>query len=291
MPLPIAVPLPDRGLIAVTGPDRVPFLQGLLSNDVARVEDGRAIWAALLTPQGKYLHDVIALPFDGALVLDCEAARRDDLLRRLQGYRLRSDVDVLDVTEPYQVVALLGEEAPASAGLPGDAGATADFGGGLAYVDPRHAGLGVRLAIPRDTDALAPFPSGDFGLWDRTRLALGVPDGSRDLTPERSILLENGFDELNGVSWDKGCYVGQELTARTKYRGLVRKRLLPVAVDGPPPAPGTAVMAGDTEAGEFRSGRDGLGLALLRLESLESGVPLTAGDARVTPMRPDWARF
>src|SRR6185503_18496273 len=108
--------------------------------------------------------------------------------------------------------------------------------------------------------------------YEALRLELGVPDGSRDLPVEKAILLENGFDELHGIDWQKGCYMGQELTARTKYRGLVRKRLLPVEIEGPLPAPGTPVMAGDKEAGEMRSGADGLGLALLRLEHLEAGL-------------------
>lgn len=291
MSTPTAVSLPDRGLIAVTGPDRVSFLQGLLSNDVSRAESGRALWAAFLTPQGKYLHDVIVLPFDGALVLDCERDRRQDLLERLQAYRLRSDIGIMDVSEPYEIVALMGDGAAAAANLTEEPGAVADFGGGLACVDPRHAALGVRIALPRDSDALAPFAKGDVALWDDRRLELGIPDGSRDLIPEKSILLENGFDELNGIAWEKGCYVGQELTARTKYRGLVRKRLLPVTVEGPLPKPGTPVLAGNTEAGEIRSGRGHCALALLRLEPLGAGTPLTAGTANVVPRRPDWAHF
>ena len=106
-----------------------------------------------------------------------------------------------------------------------------------------------------------------FAAYDRHRLALGVPDGTRDLVPEKSILLELGFDELNGVDWRKGCYVGQELTARTKYRGLIKKRLFPVRIDGPAPEPGTMVTLDGKDAGEMRSARDGAGLALLRLEA------------------------
>ncbi len=111
---------------------------------------------------------------------------------------------------------------------------------------------------------------------------------------EKAILLEFGFEELNGVDWQKGCYIGQELTARTKYRALIKKRLMPVAVEGPLPAPGTAVMLGDQEAGEMRSGRDGLGLALLRLDAVaeaSASKPLTAGTARLVARKPGWANF
>jgi folate-binding protein YgfZ len=135
--------------------------------------------------------------------------------------------------------------------------------------------------------------------WDLHRLRLGLPDGSADLEAEKTVLLEAGFDELSGVAWDKGCYMGQELTARTKYRGLVKRRLVPVMVDGPLPAPGTPILRGGLEVGTMRSGRDGLGLAVLRLEMLRPEIPgaetpgegLTSGGARLTPRIPDWMRL
>src|SRR4029077_13440752 len=125
----------------------------------------------------------------------------------------------------------------------------------------------------------------DFAVYDRHRLALGIPDGSRDLVVEKSILLEAGFDELNGVDWQKGCYIGQELTARTKYRGLIKKRLFPVRIEGPTPAPGTMIMLDGKEAGEMRSADDGIGLALLRLEAVAAQRPFVSEGATVTPIR------
>ena len=126
--------------------------------------------------------------------------------------------------------------------------------------------------------------------------ATGIPDGSRDIVVEKGFLIENGIDDLGGVDFEKGCYIGQELTARVKHRGTVRKRLFRVDVDGPLPAPGAPVMFGAKQAGEMRSGSsDGLGLALLRLELVDqaaaAGAPLTAGDARLTPVKPAWARY
>ncbi|MBF0394376.1 MAG: folate-binding protein, partial [Alphaproteobacteria bacterium] len=135
------------------------------------------------------------------------------------------------------------------------------------------------------------FAPGPFEDWDRLRLSLGLPDGSRDLPIDKAIPLENGFEELRGVDFDKGCYMGQELTARTKWRGLVRKRLLPVAINGPTPEPGAEVMLGDQEAGEMRSSFDGWGLALLRIEMLNRETPLTCGAATLTPRVPDWVKF
>ncbi len=284
----------DRGLIAISGDDRTTFLQGLVSNDVSRVSADRAVYAALLTPQGRYLHDFFIAAIGDAFYLDCEASRRDDLRRRLSIYRLRSKVALADATADFVVALLYGADLTARLGLSDEFGAAKPWEGGVVYVDPRLPELGARAILPRahagEILARAGLVPGDTASYDRLRLSLGVPDGSRDLPVEKAILLENGFDELHGIDWQKGCYMGQELTARTRYRGLVRKRLLPVEVDGPLPAPGTPVMVGDKEAGEMRSGIDGLGLALLRLEHLERRR-LRCGDSRLKPHRPAWANL
>ena len=232
--------LPERGILAVSGPDRRSFLQGLVSNDVEKLAAGRAVYAALLTPQGKYLHDFIMVEQGEAIWLDAEAARLADLRRRLSMYRLRAKVEIAERPE-LGVAAVFGDGALPALGLPDEPGAVRPFGRtGSSLVDPRLAELGARVIADRlrlARLAETGLTEADFAAYDRHRLALGVPDGSRDLVPEKSILLESGFDELNGVDWQKGCYVGQELTARTKYRGLIKKRLFPVRIEGPPPSP------------------------------------------------------
>ncbi|EKE76464.1 CAF17-like 4Fe-4S cluster assembly/insertion protein YgfZ [Oceanibaculum indicum] len=284
--------LPPRRLLKVSGEDRLSFLQGLVSNDVAKVTPDRALWSALLTAQGKFLHDFFIAEQDGTYLLDGEADRLDDLKRRLSLYRLRAKATI-EVVEDRQVVIAWGENAISALGLPDEAGAAATFGGGVAFADPRLAGAGARLYLP-DVAALeaAGFAAGDPAAYDRLRISLGLPDGSRDMQVDKAILLENGFDELHGVDWKKGCYVGQELTARTKYRGLIKKRLLPVGIAGPLPDAGAIIEADGKEAGEMRSAVDGpdfaVGLALLRLEALESGARLTVGDTVLTPLTPDW---
>jgi folate-binding protein YgfZ len=130
-----------------------------------------------------------------------------------------------------------------------------------------------------------------LGAYDSLRLELGVPDGSRDLIVDKALLLENGFDELNGVDWQKGCYMGQELTARTKYRALIRKRLFPVRIEGTLPAPGTAIYRDGQEVGELRSGSGTRALAMLRLDAVKPGQKLTAGDGVVLPEIPAWMRL
>lgn len=297
---PVYALLEERGLLAVSGAEARPFLQALISNDVDKVTPERAIYAALLTPQGKFLHDFFVAEVEGRLVLDCEGARLADLERRLTMYRLRAEVTIEDMSGEWRVAALIGEAALAALGLMPEPGRAMSLsGGGVAFTDPRLATIGGRAILPGDGAAaaleglgLAPREAADY---DRARLAAGLPDGSRDMIVEKSTLLESGFDELRGVDFDKGCYVGQEITARVKYRGLVRKRLMPVAIEGPLPAPGTPIMAGEREAGELRSGRDGAAIALLRLDAIEqadqAGTALTAGEARVSPLKPDWAEF
>ena len=288
------VVLEDRGVLAVSGPDHRSFLQGLVSNDVEKVGPARALYAALLTAQGRYLHDFMMAEADGEIWLDAEAAHLGDLKRRLAVYRLRARA-ALDEKPHLAVAAILGDGALSATGITGEPGSARLFGSGVIFVDPRLAALGARCILPRaDIRQIlreSSLSEAGFPTYDRLRLSLGIPDGSRDLVPEKSILLEAGFDELNGVDWLKGCYIGQELTARTKYRGLVKRRLMPVEVDGPVPAPGTIVMADGREVGEMRSSRDELGLALLRIAPVIEGKLLKAGDATLIAAKPDWMRL
>jgi len=286
--------LQDRGVLTVSGPDRRPFLQGLVSNDIERVTRDTAYYAALLTAQGKYLHDFVMVEAGESIWLETEAARLGDLKRRLSVYRLRAKVS-LEERPDLAVAAVFGEGALAALGLSDTLGAVRVLDSGVALVDPRLTALGARAVLARDRAGCVFADLGlaeaEFETYDRLRLSFGIPDGSRDLVPEKSILLEAGFDELNGIDWQKGCYIGQELTARTKYRGLIRKRLMPVEIRGPAPAPGTIVTAGGREVGEMRSSCGELGLALLRVEPVLQRKKLEAGAANLAPMTPAWMRL
>jgi hypothetical protein len=262
-----------------------------VSNDTTLVGPERAVYAALLTPQGKYLHDFVMVEHGEAIWLDSEAARLTDLKRRLSIYRLRAKVTLDE--RPDLAVAVVFGGSPL--GLPNNPGAARTLDGGVVFADPRLLALGARAILPRDKIRQALTAIGateaDFAEYDRLRLSFGIPDGSRDLALDKSILLESGFDELNGVDWDKGCYIGQELTARTKYRGLIKKRLFPVRIDGPVPEPGAIITLDGHEAGEMRSSTDGIGLALLRLEAIANHQILKAGESRITPITPSWMRL
>ncbi|GAC1337759.1 MAG: folate-binding protein YgfZ [Acetobacteraceae bacterium] len=259
--------LTDRAVLEVTGEDRVGFLQGLVSNDVAAAGPGRAVWAALLTPQGKWLADFFVFADGDRLLVDCENGQAAALALRLSRYRLRAKVLIQELDMPVHVA--WGGQPPA---------------GGVQAPDPRLVEAGWRIL------GGAPAVNGSAAEWDLHRLTLGLPDGSRDMEAEKSTLLEAGFDELGGVSWDKGCYMGQELTARTKYRGLVKRRLTPVRVEGALPAPGTPVLEGASEVGTMRSGRDGRGLAVLQLRAMRSNA-LHCGGAVLVPEPAAWMQF
>lgn len=244
------VRLPDRGLIRIEGEDRHAFLQNLLTNDIGLLKTAPSLYACLLTPQGKFLHDMIVREGNGVLFLDCEGgARAQDLYSRLNRYRLRAKVRI-SVEDTHPVCALFGDGNPA------------------APPDPRHRDMGRRSF--EKPEGLREEP---FAAWDTRRIALCIPDGSRDMEPEKTTLAECGIDRLHGVSYKKGCYVGQELTARMHHRGLAKKHLY--IVEAAPgrtlPAPGADIA--DTHGapvGIMRSSCGDRGLALLRDESLDS---------------------
>ena len=231
-------------------------------------------------------------------MVDVEAERAEGFRKKLSLYKLRAKVEI-GLAEGWAVYAAWGADAAAALGLGTEAGAAADFAGGTAFTDPRLAAAGIRLVLPEAGAAAALAKAGlaeaPFAAWDEHRIGLGLPDGGRDVPVERGVLLEYGFDELNGVDFNKGCYLGQELTSRTKHRGLVRKRLMPVTIDGPAPEAGAPLYLGEAEAGEMRSSSGQVGLALIRLElfraAAASHAPFTAGAARLSPVRPDWAVF
>ncbi len=292
----LITPLPGRCLITVDGPEAEVFLQRLVSNDVTRVTENQAGYAALLTPQGKFLFDFFMLRSGEMFFLDCEAGRQGELIARLERYRLRAAVRVADVSAGYIVAVLFGKDALKAADLGPDPGVARRWGKGWIYVDPRMPAAGARIiAEPQDIDSfgtvLAASP-GDPDGYDDWRLTLGLPDGCRDMIPDKAFLLESGFDELNGIDWNKGCYIGQETTARTRHRSTLRKRLLPVRFDAETLEFDQPIVAGDQEIGAMRSTRNGRGLALLRLDlwrtARERGLTPQIDGQAITIDWPDW---
>jgi tRNA-modifying protein YgfZ len=229
------VTLPHRGLVQIEGEDRKTFLQGLVSNDVSGDFAGRIVYACLLTPQGKFLHDFFVYDAGGVLLLDCEGgARAQDLYERLLKYRLRSRVQI-SVEDDIPVYAVFGDD---TIGLP----------------DPRHTAMGRRSFEKPDMDEKP------FDAWDKIRITHTIPDGSRDMEVEKSTLLEGRIDTFNGIDWNKGCYMGQELTARMHYRGLAKKHIYTVRIDGQTPPAFTDLADG----AQMRSSCGDIGMALMK---------------------------
>lgn len=252
------MPLPNRGLINVEGADRVEFLQGLISQNVEKLEAERIQYGCLLTPQGKFLHDFFLHHGDGFILMDCEGgARAEDLYERLNKYRLRADVKIS--VEPYNPVYALFES---------------EEGQGNILADPRHFKMGHRtFEKPEGMEAET------FEEWDMQRIILGIPDGSRDMIVERSMLLECNIDKLNGVDFEKGCYVGQELTARMHHRNLGKKHLCALKFEGTaPPAPFSDLEMDGKVIGSMRSSCRNIGLAVIKDENL----PLLKGNNSIS---------
>lgn len=258
--------LTNRTVISITGDDSSDFLQGLITNDIYKVVDDTMIYSCFLTPQGKFLFDFFIVKTDGGYLLDVEAGRHKEFLMRLMIYKLRSDVTINDLSEQYNIYGAWGEGAS----------------GG--YTDPRQDGLGQRFILAQGDD----LPEGEqvaFDVYDHHRLNLGAPDGARDMTPERSGMLESNMDHMSALDWDKGCYMGQELTARTYYRGLVKRRLISFTYTGDAPEFGTVIRYQDIKIGDIRSTCNGLGLASVKCveaqASIDSGDVVLADDQEI----------
>ena len=262
MPEAFFAKLADRGTIAVTGPDAVKFLNGLVTNELGRLSAGQAAHAGLLSPQGKILFDFLVLRTPDGFLLDVAADKTADCLKRLSLYRLRAHVSMSDETSGYVVVALWEDyELPQT---------------GLFYRDPRHEDLGARGFAARAGTApsgMQELPAADYHAH---RIALGVPEGGKDYLFGDAYPHEADFDLFHGVSFRKGCYVGQEVVSRMQHKTVVRKRV--VRVHGAEElTPGCDVMDGDVNIGRLGSTHGHDGLALLRLDRAVSATASQTG--------------
>jgi tRNA-modifying protein YgfZ len=265
-----AAMLEDRGVISVTGADATSFLQGLLTNDVERLQLSEARYAALLTPQGKILFDMIIVRAPGSeepcYLIDCAAGQAADLAKRLGFYKLRAKVAIANESADRAVAAFWGAEP-------------APLDDGVLYADPRDARLGWRAILPRPLAAQIGSEHG--GEYEGLRIAVGAPKGGLDFAYGDAFPHDANFDLLHGVDFDKGCYVGQEVVSRMKHRGTARKRIARVKLSGPSPASGTPVLDRELAVGALGSSSGREALALLRLDRAEeataAGRTLSAG--------------
>lgn len=277
--------LTDRGVVAVSGPDAEKLLQGLITNDVVGLQEGEAIFAGLLAPQGKVLFDFLLVRTGDGYLLDVAGDKAADLVKRLTLYRLRSKVDIVDRSAGLVVIAAWGDLAIDAASPSGIVG----------YSDPRLAELGRREFAKSAETPLHSGQSASEAAYHAHRIARGVPEGGRDYAYGDAFPHEALLDQLNGVSFSKGCYVGQEIVSRMQHRGTARKRIVQVMGDHPLPTTGADVVAGDIVIGTLGSASDREGLALVRLdraaEFKAKGVALSAGGVRLELRKPAFATF
>lgn len=283
--------LPERGLIELKGPDATTFLQGLITNDMGKVREGAALFAGLLSPQGKILFEFFVVAVADGCILDCQASQVADLVKRLGLYKLRAKLEIADRSAALSVAALWGaSEAPGGAPE-----------GGALSADPRLAGMGWRLIAPAD---IVREWAGQTGLREATaadyhqhRIGLLVPEGGADYAFADAYPHEACYDQLNGVDFKKGCYVGQEIVARMEFRKTARTRITGVVtLDGAQlPPQGAELMAGDAHIGTMGSSVGLRGLALVRVdragEAMEKGVIISANGVAVELRKPAWANY
>ncbi len=258
--------LPGRAVLALSGTDVRTFLQGLITQDVESLGPGAPLYAALLAPQGKILFDFLLSEDAGTIYVDCPAGRAGALAKRLTTYRLRAKVEIAPRPDLQVLAAWDGSPLP-----------------GHTYTDPRHPQLGRRSIspmVPAGAEGPAPYLA--------HRLALGIPEGD-DFGSDAVFALDGGLEELHGVSFTKGCYVGQELTSRMKHRGTARKRILILRAGAALPASGE-IVAGEKTIGEVLAAYGSQGFGLIRLDRLEEAgsVPLSVDGIALRVTRPEW---
>jgi folate-binding protein YgfZ len=281
--------LPDRGVVKVSGEDSRGFLNGLFTIDVGRMTPGAARFGALLTPQGKIVIDFFVFEATeddgGGFLIDCPRALAPALAEKLGFYKLRAKVQIDDLSAALGVMAV----------WPG----RADSEYGPSFSDPRLPELGTRIILPPETAADAAKDLGatlaDADVYDAYRVGLGVPRGGMDFSYGDTFPHEANMDQLHGVDFDKGCYVGQEVVSRVEHRNSARSRIVMVTYDDNTPDDGVPVMAGEKQLGMVGSAVNGTALALLRLDRLgdamAAGTPLDAGGIKVRAKKPAWAKF
>jgi folate-binding protein YgfZ len=275
--------LPRRTAVAVDGPEAEKFLDGLVTNDVAGIAAGDAGYGALLTPQGKILFDFIVFRRDDGFTFDVPKSAVAEFIKRLGFYKLRAKVDIADLSATHRIAAAWGGDQPPAID-------------GLVAPDPRQKALGFRLVIGGNRPIVAagyrPASQADY---DAHRITLGVPEGDVDFAYGELFPHDVDMDQLGGVAFDKGCYVGQEVVSRMEHRGTARRRIVHVRAASPIPPAGAEIRAGDTPIGVIATSARQAGLALVRLdrahEAIKAQIPLLARGMPVEIDIPEWAHF
>jgi tRNA-modifying protein YgfZ len=281
MTIPSFCTLKSRSVLEITGADAKDFLQGLITNDISIVSQSQAIYAALLTPQGKILFDFfISQPHPDTYWLECSRQHCADLVKRLGFYKLRADVIIKALSDDLKVTCIWGDGAETAVG-------------GYGYADPREAQAGVRMIATAEAISITGNRV-DVDAYTAHRVKLGLADSEADIGSSLRFAHECNLDMLNGVDFSKGCYVGQEVVSRMHHKQAARKRILPVSAPHPLTT-GLAILAEGKSIGEILTSTGTHALAVLRLDkadaAIAAGKDLTVDDTTIRLNKPDWARF
>ncbi|MEE2957236.1 MAG: hypothetical protein VX780_13975 [Pseudomonadota bacterium] len=293
------VQLTNRGIISLTGSDTLAFLQGIVTNDVNFLSEKKAMFSTLLTPQGKYLVDFFIFKLGSAYYIDCKSNRIQDLIRRLKLYKLRANVKIKDISENYRVYALSKKSIKKIPNLILQPGNMVRKDGGVVFVDPRLLEMGARGVIPTRKGTKffenLGFTKGKISSYNLLRISLGVCEFNKNSPLDQSFPLELGFEELNGISFDKGCYVGQEVIIRIKNRSLLKKHLVSVTFCEGTPKPGIEITQEGTQVGVLYEVEANHGIAMVRLDALDLAFnkdkELKAGFHKILPKKLKWMRL
>lgn len=267
-------PLPNRSIISVSGEDSQQFLQGLISNDISKVSETKTIYALLLTPQGKFLYDFFISQIDGQYLIDCHKDKIDKIIQKLSMYKLRSHVEIQNLSDKYEVAALLGNSIYENVGAK-ESGLTKQFCKGCVYVDPRDIKIFGRSVIEKENQYKSfhayHFVEGNYKEYEELRISNCIPESEKDFFEGEAFPHDFAMDRLNAISYTKGCYVGQEVTARMHHRGTAKKKPYFIEAEDDLVAGEEIMTYNDKKLGYITSSIGNKAIALLNIEGVEAG--------------------
>ena len=263
----------DRSFFEIKGEDKDTFLQGLITNDINKCTDKKSIYSAFLSPQGKFLADFFILKYENSYLFETPKLFLEELLKKLNNYKLRSKIDIVEKQSLISLSILGGDEI---FGKLDSLGSTIKIDDGYAFIDPRNKELGIKVIINKDTINFFAkkydLIEEDINKYEEIRINNAIPDSIFDLKYNNSLILENNFDKINAISWDKGCYVGQEITARIKYRSLLKKNLLKVKILNGFVSSGDDIYFEEKLIGTITSNNKNIALAMIRLSDFDNAI-------------------
>jgi len=281
------VPLNNRSVIELSGENISEFMQGIITKNISSLSKESSIYTCMLTPQGKFLFDFFITIDENRYLIDIHEEYKKDFIKKLKMYRLRSKINILDLSDEYEVSALIGDEVYNN--VVNSIGFTHKFCNGVAYIDPRSSKLFARSIIKKENNYQSfiakNFIKGEYDLYEDLRIRNIVPEGVSDLVSNDSFPLQFGLDNLNAIDFDKGCYVGQEVTTRSKHRGKSKKSVYCLSAEKNIAVQDNIIMANEKKIGKLLSSHKNICLALLDDNKLDDNITFTIEDISLQPLK------